>query len=41
MTYLNPWPVTGNLVFDYFFTLVMYFGFLSVVPVAMFRLFRW
>lgn len=41
MVTLGVWAITGNLPFDYFFTLVMYFGLIAVVPAALFRLFRW
>lgn len=34
-------PVTGNLVFDYFFTIVFLLGCISIGPSMLFRLLRY
>lgn len=37
---ITIWSVTGNPVFDYYFTIVMYLGLIAVVPAQIFKLLR-
>ena len=37
----DPIPITGNLVFDYFFSIVFVMGCISIGPSLLFRLLRY
>ncbi len=37
---VSVWAITGDPVFDYFFTLVMFMGLIAIVPGQIFKLLR-
>jgi len=38
---VNVLSITGNLSFDYFFTIIFYMGLVAIVPAQIFKLFRY
>jgi len=37
----SPFVITGNPAFDYFFSIVFFFGMISIGPALLFKLFKW